>query len=61
MYGPTQYTGRMIEDLIGSVQRAEGHAGAGLSTSEQAVPAQYEPRTYQFTQSSIIEDLLGVA
>lgn len=55
------YTGRMIEDLIGSVQKAEAHAGAGLGTSEQAVPERYEPRTYQYNHSSVIEELLGVA
>ena len=55
------YTGRMIEELIGSVQRAEGHAAPGLATSEQAAPAWFEPRAYQFNQTSVIEELLGVA
>jgi hypothetical protein len=61
MYGETQYTGRMIEDLIGSVQKAEARTGTGRGTSEAAVPAPYEPRTYQFNHSTVIEALLGVA
>ena len=61
MYRDTQYTGRMIEGLIGSVQKAEAHAGAGLESSEPAVAAWYEPPTYPVNHSSVIEELLGVA
>ncbi|HSE50417.1 MAG TPA: hypothetical protein VLA96_14520 [Terriglobales bacterium] len=61
MYRDTQYTGRMIEDLIGSVQKAEAHAGTGLGSSEPAVAAWYEPSTYPVNHSSVIEELLGVA
>jgi hypothetical protein len=52
----------MIESLISSVQQAEAHAGADPATPEQPALAEpYTPRTYQFNQTSIIEDLLGVA
>jgi hypothetical protein len=51
----------MIEDLIGSVQKAEAHAGTGLGSSEPAVAAWYEPSTYPVNHSSVIEELLGVA
>jgi len=51
------YTGKLIEDLIASVQRAEQYAAPEQAVREEP----YSPRACQWDQNSIIEDLLGVA
>ena len=54
------YSGTMIDDLIGSVQKAEAHAQVELR--EEQTPLQVEMHaaySYEFTYHS--EALLGVA
>ena len=51
------YTGTMIDDLIGSVQRVEAHAVEQPETEESRVEA-HAAYSYEFTYN---EALLGVA
>ncbi len=55
------YKGTLIEDLIGSVQKAEAHAAPGLASPEPTAADVYTPPAYSFTQRSILDYLLGVA